>query len=104
MRAPRGARTQTRRPSVTVVWPMLVVAALIGWGTLGGWCLRRIAHVEVRPLQESLPLGVALVLAIAGVAVAFDALSAAVAGAILAAGVAFALAELGRWSADASLP
>jgi hypothetical protein len=62
--------------------------------------MKRTARVELRPLQDTLPLGVALVLAIAGLAVALDAFSAAIVAAIIACGVACALVELGRRAPD----
>jgi hypothetical protein len=82
---------------LTIVWPILVFSAIAGWGTAGGWVARRVAQVELRPLQETLPLGLALVLVIAGLAVAFDAFNTAVVAAIVAIGAACSLIELGRW-------
>jgi hypothetical protein len=83
---------------LTVVWPLVVVLALGGWGWAGGWALERLAGVESHPLQDALPVGVALVLAIAGTAVALDAFSGAVVAVLVAAGAALTLLGLGRWA------
>ena len=69
---------------MTVVWPLLAVLALAGWGWAGGWTLERLAGVESHPLRDALPLGVALFLAIAGTAVALDAFSGALVAVVLA--------------------
>jgi len=87
-----------------LVWPVLIVAALTGWGLAGSWALRRLAGVGLCAPQEVLPLGVALVLAISGLAVALDAFTAPIVGLIVAAGVACALVELGRWALRGRAP
>lgn len=84
--------------ALTVVWLVLVLAAIGGWGAAGGWVLRRIAHVELRSLQDVLPVGVALVLAVAGIVVAFDAFSPTIVALIVGVGIGCALIELGRWA------
>ncbi len=83
---------------MTVVWLALVLAAIGGWGVAGSWAFKWLAHVELRSLQDVLPLGLALLLAVAGVVVAFDVFSPTVVALIVAVGVACALVELARWA------
>jgi hypothetical protein len=79
-----------------VVWPLLILVALIGWGYAGVWVTRRLAGVEPDSLGESLALGLALVLAVAGLAVAFGVFNSLLVYIVVAVGIACAFVELVR--------
>ena len=75
---------------------MVVVAAIAGWGVAGSWCLRRAAGVDLRAPYEVLALGITIVLAGTGLAVAFDAFDGPAVGVLLAVGAVCTLVGLGR--------
>jgi hypothetical protein len=78
------------------VWPLLILVALTGWGSASAWLAKRLAGVELRSLGEVLALGVAVILAIAGVVVAIGAFSNRVVYGGMAIGIGCALLEIVR--------
>ena len=80
-----------------VAWSLVVLATLVGWGLVGARVVSSIGGVELRSAGEILPLGVALYVAVAGLAVAFDAHGRLFVGFVVATGIAAAFFEAGRW-------
>jgi hypothetical protein len=79
------------------VWPLLILAALIGWGYAGVWVTRRLAGVEPGSLGDVLALGLALVLAIAGVAVAIGVFNSVMVYIVVAVGIVLAVVQVVAW-------
>jgi len=79
-----------------VAWPLLILVALLGWGLAAARTVARLSGVTLRSLGERLALGLALLLAIAGMAVALGAFSELFVTMCVGAGSGWTLLELWR--------
>ena len=74
--------------------PLIVLVALVGWGAAASRALHHFTGIDAGGFADRLALGIAVVLTIAGIAVAMDAASSSVLLGIIGTGVVLAAADL----------
>lgn len=83
---------------MTLAWPLLTLVGVIGWGMAGARLARRFAGLDLSPIGICLAVGLALYLAVSGLAVAFDSFSTTLVTAFVGIGIACALAAAAMYA------
>lgn len=81
-----------------IAWPLIVLVALVGYGVAGSRILRTVGGLDLRSASEILSLGIALYIALAGLALAFDRHGRGFIELVIGAGAGLSLIALVRWT------